>query len=83
VELVISPRALRQLKGIPKADAHRLIAAMKEVAALDPQRIAYVTEMVGQPGVWRARKGNFRALFTITETTVVVEAVGNRKDVYE
>lgn len=81
--LVIPHTVLRQLKAMPRADAKRLLAAFELVAADPMFRHSFVTEMVGEPGVWRARKGNWRAVFEIVEGDVVVRKIGNRKDVYE
>ena len=83
MELVITPAALRSLRAMPKADAKRLVEAPQTVADQHPQRMSFVTEIIGNPGLWRARKGNHRALFRITDIAVVIEAVGSRKDIYE
>jgi mRNA-degrading endonuclease RelE of RelBE toxin-antitoxin system len=81
VELIVTPAALKQLRSLPKDDAKRLIAAMQEVAANHPQRMSFVAEMVGQPGRWRARKGDYRAIYEITDNEIVVLAIGSRKDI--
>jgi mRNA-degrading endonuclease RelE of RelBE toxin-antitoxin system len=83
VELVFTPIALKQLKSIQKADARRIGAAMQEVAARYPQRMAYVTEIVGRPGYWRAKKGDYRAIFTIANETITVIEIGHRKEIYQ
>ena len=82
MDLLITPGASKGLKAMPKVDARRLIEALRMVADQHPQRMSFVTEIVGSPGLWRARKGNYRALFRITETSAVVEAAGIRKDIY-
>jgi mRNA-degrading endonuclease RelE of RelBE toxin-antitoxin system len=45
-------------------------------------RTPFVTEMVGEPGVWRLRKGDWRATFVIEGADVVVTRIGNRREIY-
>jgi mRNA-degrading endonuclease RelE of RelBE toxin-antitoxin system len=80
--LIIPPDVLPQLAALPKRDRERLLDALEMVAAEPNRRFSIVTELVGQPGVWRLRKGNWRAVFRRRGADVVVDRVGNRKDVY-
>jgi mRNA-degrading endonuclease RelE of RelBE toxin-antitoxin system len=77
-----SRRVLKQMKSMPKADQARNIAALERVARDPTARMPLVTEMVGEPDVWRLRKGNWRATFVIEGADVVVTRVGNRREVY-
>jgi len=70
------------MRSIPKAEQRRMIDALEQVAADLSVRLPFVTEMVGQPGVWRLRKGDWRAVYTIEGDDVVVRNVGNRREVY-
>lgn len=81
--LIITPAALKQIKAMPKADAARILAALEQVAADLTTRFSFVTEMVGQPGVWRLRKGDWRAVYAIEGGDIVVIKVGNRKEIYQ
>lgn len=45
-------------------------------------RMNFVTEMIGEPGAWRLRKGDWRAIFVIEGADVVVTRVGNRREIY-
>ncbi len=81
--LIITPAALKQMKAMPKADATRIMAALEQVAADLTTRFPFVTEMVGQPGIWRLRKGDWRAVYTIEGGDIVVMKVGNRKEIYQ
>ncbi len=83
MDLVISPAALKQLQAIPAPDAKRLLTALRQVAKLHPQRMSYVTEIVGAAGAYRARKGDYRAVFSVAGNTMTAVAVGHRKEVYE
>jgi len=71
-----------QLAALPKRDRERLLDALEMVAVEPSRRFSFVTELVGQPGVWRLRKGNWRAVFRRRGVDVVVDRVVNRKDVY-
>ena len=74
--------ALKGLKAMPKADAAKMIAAIRQVADHHPQRLGFVTEMREQAGYWRARKGDWRAIYRLTDTAVVVVNVDKRAEIY-
>jgi mRNA-degrading endonuclease RelE of RelBE toxin-antitoxin system len=80
--VLIPPDVLRQLAAIPRRDRERLLEALDMVAAEPAKRFPFVTELVGHPGVWRSRKGDWRAVYRIRGTDVVLDRVGNRRDVY-
>lgn len=79
--LIIPPDVLRQLTSVPRRDRERLLEALEMVVAEPDRRLSFVTEMVGQHGVWRLRKGDWRAVFRRRGIDVVVDRVGNRRDV--
>jgi mRNA interferase RelE/StbE len=70
------------MKAVPKADQAWIIEALEQVAQNPTVRTPFVTEMVGEPGVWRLRKGDWRAIFVIEGTDVVVTRVGDRREIY-
>ena len=80
--LIIPATVLKQMKAMPKADQARIIDALEPVAENLTVRAPFVTEMVGEPGVWRLRKGDWRATFVIEGADVVVTRVGNRREIY-
>ena len=80
--LFIPGIVLKQMRAMPKADQARIIEALELVAADLTVRMPFVTEMIGEPGAWRLRKGDWRAIFVIEGTDVVVTRVGNRREVY-
>lgn len=65
--LLIPPDVLDQLAGLPKADRKRVLEALEAVAADPGFRWPFVTEMVGLAGVWRLRKGDWRAVYRLVE----------------
>ena len=80
--LIIPGMVLKQMKAMPKADQARIIEALEQVAADPTVRMNFVTEMIGEPGIWRLRKGDWRAIFVIDRADVVVTRVGNRREIY-
>ena len=80
--LIIPGIVLKQMKAMPTADQARILEALEQVAADRSVRMPFVTEMVGEPGVWRLRKGDWRAVFVIEGTDVVVTRVGSRREIY-
>lgn len=80
--LVIPADVARDLVKLPKVDARRLVEALQTVAADLSVRQPFVTEMVGQPGTWRLRKGDWRAVYRVVEGDVVVDRVAHRREVY-
>ena len=82
MNMIYRPVALAGLRALPKVDAQRLRDALEQVMQSHPRRMPYVTEMVGRPGFWRWRKGNWRAIYRIDGDDMLVETVGKRGDIY-
>jgi mRNA interferase RelE/StbE len=80
--LLIPPDVLKQLVAMPKADRKRLLDALEVVAVEPTKRFPFVTPMVGQAGVWRLRKGDWRAVYRIEQGDVILDRVGHRREVY-
>jgi mRNA interferase RelE/StbE len=80
--LLIPPHVLKQLAAMPKADRKRLLDALEAVAQDPTRRFAFVTQLVGQAGVWRLRKGDWRAVYRVYEGDVILDCVGHRREVY-
>ncbi|QEX16854.1 hypothetical protein FRZ44_21490 [Hypericibacter terrae] len=83
MQLIIAPAALKSLGLLPKKDALALLAKLEEVAADPFGSHPWATRLQGSRG-YRWRHGSWRAIYRIdtVERTVVVEAVGNRKEIY-
>ena len=82
MDLTYSAAAVKDLAKLPKADAERIRTALRQVAESHPQRMPFVTELVGQPGAWRLRKGDWRAIYVIDGETITVIAVTKRSEAY-
>lgn len=67
--------------GIPKGDAARIMAAIRELG--DNPRPVGVMKLSGQER-YRLRQGDYRIIFSIQdqESTVWVVKIGHRRDIY-
>jgi mRNA interferase RelE/StbE len=78
-QIEFKPRALRDLRGIDRTEARRIIdrvAAMKNDLAGDVKRLTNSTPE------YRLRVGNFRVLFEIEGDKVIIYRVRHRRDAY-
>lgn len=75
-------RAVKELAKLDKPVARRLITAIDALSA-DP-RPSGVRPLVGYPNLWRIRVGEYRVVYTIKDTELVVLAlrVAHRSTVY-
>jgi mRNA interferase RelE/StbE len=80
--LIVAPKVLKQIAEMPKADAARLIKRLKDIAAAPEVRHPSVTALVGEPGVFRVRQGDWRAVIAIEDGDVIVDRVMHRREVY-
>lgn len=79
-EIEFLPVALQQLRALPK-DARRLIGGKIDLLQDDPA--GDVKKLKGFKRKYRLRAGDYRVLFELEGTTVVIYDVGHRKDIYE
>jgi mRNA interferase RelE/StbE len=82
VDAIYHLAAVKALKVMPRADADRLRAALRQVAEQHPARLSFVTELVGGQGSWRLRKGDYRALYRIEGESLIVFEIGHRGEIY-
>ena len=80
MDLFITRRALKQMKGIPVRG--RIFAALEAYAA--DQTAGDVVKLQGTVSTYRLRVGDWRAIFDIDEAagTMTVTRVAHRRDVY-
>ena len=80
-ELLYKPSVAKDLRGLPKADIRRILART-EALRTNPRPVG--SEKLAGSEQYRIRQGNYRILYTIDDTQVIVEVVkiGHRKDVY-
>lgn len=80
--LLIPQRVFKQLATMPKADARKLLDRLEKIADAPEKLQPNVVPLVGEPGVFRVRQGNWRAVFSIEEGDVIVDRVAHRREVY-
>jgi mRNA-degrading endonuclease RelE of RelBE toxin-antitoxin system len=83
MRVIIDDEAQCVLREMPKVDVARITAALRQVADLHPQRLSFVTELVGRPGVWRLRKGNFRAVCSFDDDSMIVFEIGGARRFFD
>lgn len=80
--VIYDPRAVKELSKLDKPLARRIIRAADALGS-DP-RPHGCRALSGHPGLWRIRVGNFRIVYTIKDTQLMVLAlrVAHRSQVY-
>ena len=80
--LVVAGPAARHLEQLPARYATAVIEALGAIAT-DPHRLGKPLRF-GLTGRWSARRGPYRIIYTIDDTTptVTVLAIAHRADVY-
>jgi mRNA interferase RelE/StbE len=80
--LLIPPSVFKQLAAMPKAEARRLLERLEKIADAPEKAHPNVLPLAGEPGVFRVRQGNWRAVFSIEEGDVIVDRVAHRRKVH-
>jgi len=73
---------MKQLAGLPRAEAGRLLERLQRIAAAPDDRHPSVAPLTGQPGSYRLRQGSWRAVFSIEDGDVILDRVAHRREVY-
>jgi mRNA interferase RelE/StbE len=79
-EIEFVPSALEQVRALPR-DARRLICAKLDRA--QNNLLGDIKKLTGFKSKYRLRAGNYRVLFELEGSCLVVYAVSDRKDIYE
>jgi len=79
-ELRLTRRAKKELGALPGAAREAVLETLTLLAA-DPERVG--KQLVGRlAGLWAARVGNYRVLYTVDGGAVIVRAIRHRAVVY-
>ena len=79
MKVELKPRAIKDLRSLPKEEAARIAAKLGELEQGLAGDIKRLTNFTPE---YRLRIGNYRVLFEVEEDTVVVYRVMHRKHVY-
>lgn len=80
MKIVISPRAEKQLKKIPKADQ---IAVARKIRLLVLLSAVSEEKLSGFKNIYRVRIGDYRLVYRKTEKEIYIILIGHRKDIYD
>jgi mRNA interferase RelE/StbE len=75
--------AAKELRDLPKDAVERILKAVEQLS-VNPYPIG-VRKLIGSEHTYRIREGNYRILYTVTASSLLVQIirVGHRKDVYD
>jgi mRNA interferase RelE/StbE len=82
VALVIPSGVFKQLAALPRADGRRLLDRLEGIATAPLALHPGVTALIGEPGAYRVRQGDWRAVFRIEDGDVLVDRIAHRREVY-
>lgn len=79
-ELRLTRRAREDLKALPETVQEAVLATLTSIG-IEPERLG--KRLVGRlEGLWSARVGNYRVLYTVEGGTVIVRAIRHRAIAY-
>jgi len=81
-EIIYSDRAQKFLTKIDREDSKRIRSKIKQYAANPEELKNKVIKLVGFP-LYRLRAGDYRVIFSETGEVILIEKIGNRRDVYK
>jgi mRNA interferase RelE/StbE len=79
MKVELKPRAIKDLRSLPKEEAARIAA---KVGELEQGLTGDIKRLTNFTPEYRLRIGNYRVLFEVEEGTVVVYRVMHRRHVY-
>jgi mRNA-degrading endonuclease RelE of RelBE toxin-antitoxin system len=82
VALIIPPPVMKQLAGLPRSDAGRLLERLQRIAGAPDEPHPNVIPLAGESGSYRLCQGPWRAVFSIEDGDVILDRVAHRREVY-
>ena len=80
--LTYTRAAMKELRAMPAPDRERLRIRLNAYAD-DPAAPGHdALPLAGEPGRFRLRSGDWRALFTLTEAEMTVYRIRHRREAY-
>ncbi|TAN50124.1 MAG: type II toxin-antitoxin system RelE/ParE family toxin [Methylococcaceae bacterium] len=73
------PRAEKNLSSLSKADQLRIL---EKIEALQEGLVGDIKHLTSFTPEYRLRVGNFRVLFEVVDTTIIIYAIAHRRDAY-
>ena len=78
MKVIVSPRAKKELKKIPKFDQ---IAITQKIIAL-PDSTMGEEKLSGHPHIYRVRVGHYRIVYKKTKEFIYIYLIDHRRDIY-
>jgi mRNA interferase RelE/StbE len=75
-----APLAVENLRAVPKTVASQIV---RKISRLEQGLHGNIKQLRQSDFGYRLRMGDYRILFDVEDDTIVIQKVGNRKDVYE
>ncbi len=72
--------ALKQIKKIPKPDQHKIIDKIESLIKIPTP--PDIKKLQGFENLYRLRVGNYRIIFKVKNTTLIIAIIGHRKEIY-
>jgi mRNA interferase RelE/StbE len=76
----LKPRAIKDLKKLPVEDRRRIVA---KIEMMQDNLAGDVKKLTNFTPEYRLRVGDYRVLFEVEQTEIVVYRVKHRRDVYK
>jgi len=79
--VVLTRRALKDLKNIDEENQHRIAAKLKEYKK---EPLKYARKLINPKiGTYRFRLGDYRVIFDIDNDIIVILRIGHRRSIYK
>jgi mRNA-degrading endonuclease RelE of RelBE toxin-antitoxin system len=76
--------AIRDLRALDKTAARRVVAKLKTLAAADDATVPRLRHLGPEAGdVYKLRVGDYRVLFRLVGTDILVDVIAHRSEVYQ
>jgi len=79
-QVELKPRAVKDLKRIPKGDGKRIVEKLK---LLEDNLRGDVKRLTNYTPEYRMRVGDWRILFEIEDEKIVIYRIRHRKEIYK
>jgi mRNA interferase RelE/StbE len=80
MKIIISPRAEKQLRKIPKTDQ---IALARKIRLIKLTPVTQEEKLRGFKNIYRVRIGNYRIVYKKTANLLYIVLISHRKDIYQ
>ena len=80
MKIIISSRAEKQLKKIPKIDQ---IALVRKIRFISSSRLSGGEKLSGFKNIYRIGIGSYRIVYKKTTRLIYIVLIGHRKDIYQ